>query len=409
MAAENYNAEKFLMAAAENSAVDKYGRSKMPTPLKEYFLELAHAKENGKKLILVTGAFPMELVYACDCIPVCGDLLVTQMVEDQEAVAEFAKKTEIKINPQLCGYSKALLGSVVFTSEEKPVGYITASYPCNSHVNCSNTVCSLLGVPYFNFDMPKRKSQATIEFLATQLPALVEFIEQVSGNKMDFEKLRELMAVSNKSNALYREYQELRLSRPCPMSSRDIFLSELLYGLSSKESTVSYLKNEIAFCKSLTPTKEEKHRLFLMHNMPYRSIEIMDWLEEKYDTYTVIDGFVDLSHIYRPFSNQDEMYMSLAEKMFGAPPQHSSVAYLDELLEFVDLAMDKYGADVPIYLGNAGCRHSWSVTKVLSDTIQAKYGIYPLLIDINNVDYRYKGMDEIKSAISEYMETVVHA
>ncbi len=399
---------EYVLAQSEADGCDRYGRPRSPEALKNYIHTVHEARANGKKTVLFTGSVPVEIIYACGCVPVCADIFITRISEDSRLTSELIHKTDVQINPHLCGFSKTLLGNFLFSGEDKPDGYVSAAYPCNSHSTAADALRSLLGMPVFSFDMPKRMNESTIGYLAMQLPEMISYVEGVSGNKLDHDELKRRMSLSNRSNALFMQYAALRAKTPCPMSSRTVFLGEMMSALSPTEEMISLLENEIASFKSCTRETPEKHRVYLLHNMPRRSVELMDWLEEKYSAVTVMDGFGSYGHVFRPFSTVEEAYRALAEKMFHAPVQHGTVAPVEEVMKAAETAMKDFGADVPIFLGNAGCRHSWSITKMLSDWMQSSCGVSPLLMDIDNVDMRYKSLEEMKVLISEYMDTVIN-
>jgi hypothetical protein len=52
--------------------------------------------------------------------------------------------------------------------------------------------------------------------------------------------------------------------------------------------------------------------------------------------------------------------------------------------------------------------HAWAATKMISDAVQNQYGMPMLMLDVDNTDFRYKSEKEIRTAVSEYMDTVVN-
>ena len=65
------------------------------------------------------------------------------------------------------------------------------------------------------------------------------------------------------------------------------------------------------------------------------------------------------------------------------------------------------GADVAIFMGSSGCRHEWAAARMLEETVQQRCGISMLSLDTDNTDPNYRGENEVRQALAEYMETVV--
>ena len=86
---------------------------------------------------------------------------------------------------------------------------------------------------------------------------------------------------------------------------------------------------------------------------------------------------------------------------------HGAAGPVEYYQDRISYLMDNFNINTSVFLGHVGCKHTWASTKILSDFIQAKYGIPTLLLDVDCIDGRYKGAEEVQNAIAEYLENVV--
>nr|HID59609.1 2-hydroxyacyl-CoA dehydratase [Desulfobacterales bacterium] len=61
-----------------------------------------------------------------------------------------------------------------------------------------------------------------LEYVVAQIKECLEFIGTVLGKKLDEDRLREVVRLSDKPAELFDEVQELRKAAPCPAGSEDI-------------------------------------------------------------------------------------------------------------------------------------------------------------------------------------------
>ncbi len=75
--------------------------------------------------------------------------------------------------------------------------------------------------PGFLFEYPFHQSEAGKKFIMQELKAVIEFLEQVSGHKMDWNKLSENIAETDKQLDLIRQINGLCKKVPSPFQPQD--------------------------------------------------------------------------------------------------------------------------------------------------------------------------------------------
>ena len=285
---------------------------------------------------------------------------------------------------------------------------------CPSFKSVYDEVRLYLGVPYFEFDTPTRLTERNLGFMAGSMYRALDFLESVTGHRPEPSKIKALMEQSNKSKALLDKCMAARGAKPCPMSSRGVELGRLMSVLAPTEDMQALLNAELKACeeridKKISPCKVgEKHRVYFLQFPHWCSGELRKWLEEKYGAVTVCDGLgYTAGALYEKISSEEDCFRELARALFATPALHGGTLSAPLLLERCIKTAEEYSPDVLLFLGDRWCRQIWSVTKMLSDEMQQKFGLSMFMTDADNIDPTYKDENQLKTLIAEYMDAVI--
>lgn len=380
-----------------------------------YWKMVRNARENGKKVIFISGPAPVEIIYAMDCIPLYLDLLPSRLSENTVLTSRLIGETEKRLNPTLCRLNMAELGVLLSGNMGvSPDAYVAVPIPCDSARTTYSSIENLVEAPSFHFDIPLRHDERSLRYVEMQFTSFISFMEKVAGKELNWEKLEYHMELSDRAGRLLEKCAQLRRHKPCPMSSHMTVWNELMNAFSPTENMSNLINRELDICNARIASGEgpcpggEKHRVLLLHNMLWQGIDLTDWLESEYNAVTVMDGYCFRKREY--FENRgskQDCIRIMCKKMLSGSIVHGAGASGEELLEMVGGIVEDYSVDVCIFMGNSGCRHEWASTKMLTDSLQEKFGMSMLIFDVDNTDRKYKTDREIKSAIAEYMETVI--
>ena len=383
---------------------------------KDYWKMVRNAHQNGKKVVFVSGPAPVEILYAMDCVPLYLDFLPSRLSENVILTSKLISETDKRINSSLCRLNKTEIGTLLSgRMGVTPDAYVAVPIPCDSARSAYKAMEGCINAPAFHFDIPVRKSDNSLEYIEAQLAAFIDFIERLTDKKLDWDKLKYHMTLSNTAGRLLEECVSLRKSKPCPMSSHLNVWNELMSAFSPTEEIISLLNEELNILKTRISSSEspctegEKHRVLLLHNMLWQGLDITDWLESTYNAVTVMDGYcLKKREYFENLDNKTECIKTMCRRMLSGSTVHGAGASGEELLSIMDNVIRDYSVDVCIFMGNAGCRHEWASSKMLTDHIQDTFKMSTLMMDIDNTDRNYKSEHDIKTAIAEYMDAVVN-
>ena len=372
------------------------------------------AQKNGKKLVFYGGSVPTELIAAFDCFGFYMDVIPFRLSTNPTLTAKYIDEAEKYVAPTMCGLDKTEFGAWVSGAYGiKPDIFIYNSVPCDSSRLAYPAMAKMMNVPTFAFDTPFRRDERGAEYLARQIEDLIAFMEEQTGHKLDWDKLKYYMENANRNFQLQRECADLRKKKPCPLPGRLLVLNGTTNAVACYPEMGDLLQSEIEMGNMLVEMgmgacPEEKYRVAMLQNMIWGAAGIMDWMQTEYNAVAVMDAFGFQGDImYEHMDDRHDCLLVMGKKMQNNPMIHGASGPSEYHLAMVDEIFQEYDPNVSMFLGHVGCKHTWASAKMVSDMVQEKYGLPTLYLDLDAIDGRYKSNDEIKAQISEYFETVV--
>ena len=266
-----------------------------------YDEELITAKQDGRLLAFTTGFFPMELLEAFDVAKIQGEWYGSRCGFAQET--DFADTAEACGFPhEICSYARMSIGSMIrdrgfsgpFPTPDFLVGLEGL---CNMHVKWVEIMSRYLNVPLFVMDMPTlylhplntwgyEAEKDAVEYFVEQEYKYIDFAEQVTGKKVNEEKLIASWNNSRRNHALWDEIMELWRSVPSPVSIKSLFTCEnLIVSIYGREETIEVLtalrdelKERVEHGISGIP--DEKYRLMWHAQPPWFDMGLLRYFEE---------------------------------------------------------------------------------------------------------------------------------
>lgn len=198
----------------------------------EHYQNAFEKKMEGKPVGWLTSLFPQEIVEALDLDYVYPENHCCAVAARKEA-PKFIDIAEGKgYSVDLCAYARLNLG---YTEE----GYAESlTIPLPDFICCCNNICNEvikwyenlsknLDIPMIMIDIPfndmYEPDQARVDYIKGQLEYAITQLEDVAGKKMDPERLKEVMRVSNENSKAWSEAMSYLKCRPSPMNGFNMF------------------------------------------------------------------------------------------------------------------------------------------------------------------------------------------
>lgn len=350
-----------------SKAVKKLETSKdLSRLIKGYYGDLALAKEEGRPIAWVTGAAPIEIPFAMDVFPafpenyscVCGSQGVS--MELCQAAERWG------FSQDLCSYARTNLGLVLEGSERAPGGglpapdlLIATQTACTTHVKWWETLSHRLNCPLMVVDagFPQDGELADYqrEYFISELKRLAGFIGEHTQKKLDIDRLREVVRLSDEAAALWDEICAYRRNRPSPIGPMDIFTNMFpaITLTGTKEAVDYYLKLREEVKDRADQRRgaiaEERYRLLWDMIPLWYDLGLFSYLEER-------GGLVVCDIYARAFSGRmdsTDPFSGLADRYLGMPYLRAGVKGRTKI--FKEL-IQEYQVEGAIFASNRSCR-----------------------------------------------------
>jgi len=198
----------------------------------QHYADAAQAKKEGKLVAWATSICPQELLEAMD---------ITVVYPENHAAALGARKCSLEFLEQAesCGYSIDICSYARANIGYKDIQYSEASnIPMPDLVFCCNNICTTvakwyenlateLNIPFILIDTPFNHAYEApshnIEYMRNQIEHAIKQLEEITGRPFNYEKLAEVMEISNETARWWREACFTARAIPSPLNGFDMF------------------------------------------------------------------------------------------------------------------------------------------------------------------------------------------
>lgn len=359
---------------------------------------------NPEKTVWTNMVMTPELFYAAGLIPVNMEL-VAGWLSSLHLSRDYISRSEgIGFSPSICSYHKATLGLMEAGGLSRPLGAAVSSHICDGGVGVANYFRQKYGTDTFVLNVPFDRQAINKDYLVEQHRNLVTWIENYTGKKLEDNKIRESLVLSNKTRELWLKVLELRKGDPAVPGRymlRNLFGATFLFGSQFGYEVAKAYHDEMLerYEEGKEDNVSKKHkRILWIHFAPLYNNSLLEYLEEELGCCIVFDI---TGYIYWSEYDTQKPLESLAERA-------SSHFYLGEAEERNQLyaqIIREYNIDGVIHMMHNGCRAipgaSWQVRDV-ADQLNVPY----LELSGDCIDPRGFSEGQMKLRLEAFKETV---
>ncbi|KKN55221.1 hypothetical protein LCGC14_0584560 [marine sediment metagenome] len=304
-----------------------------------------------------------------------------------------------------CSYHRAIIGAAIDGLVPEPDVIIGASIPCNGGVKTLMRLGEIFNKEVFILNIPIEVTSDSIAYLVDQYEQMVEYIENETGCKLDFEKLKQSIRYNNQSREFVLEMQELCKNVPSPAKPNDLknfIMFNLLQGTKEGVEVAKTYRDEFQHkVKNGIPgVIDEKLRLLWIQNRVQFKTDIIDRLEKDHNANVVIDEF---NHIWWKPMDENDPLRSLARRMIT----HPIVGPVERRIKVMTQLATDYKVNGAINPSHWGCRQTLGARGLFKDALQ-KISVPLINLDLDCVDSRNFSKGQVLTRLEAFMEMLIH-
>lgn len=378
--------------------------------IKAYFERVQTAKEEGKYVAGYTVFCPVEIFYAMDIVPLFieGYLLYHNFFTDLGDYLELA--AQFGFPPEICSAHRVTDAMVLADGFPRPDFFVFSSQACDNTPKSGEGMAELYDTPCYFLDRPYEYNEQSVNYYAEELKGLIEFLEDHTRRKMDYDRLKEVLELSYKVNQMHVQISEMRKSIPEPVPSEGIFAAMAVgWLLGGTQEAVEYyelLYNEVRerVAQRIAVVPDEKYRIMFPFIIPFWDTSLMDWMEQEHGAVVVIDMLNVWLEDGKWLVDPDNPLENLSRKTFIHPGVCLLHGPMDVWLDNVVKAARDYHADGAIFFSHIGCRQACGGIRAVKDILQEKFSIPLAVIDCDIVDKSFTSTEEVKEKLDSFFE-----
>jgi benzoyl-CoA reductase subunit B len=399
---------------------------------RDWFDGLTQAAERGEQAayVFVMGSLS-ELLHTFDLHTVFPEINSLQTAVRRVSDEYLSEAEDHGFSPDVCGYVKAdyalqLRGGQHPMGRIPPPSIAVLTNACNTYLKWAEIWERMYDIPVVTVDVPGSREapgrrtltpeqnehdRAYVEF---QLRELISHLEALTGRPFDIDKLREVLAWTNRMGRAWRRVLELNRSRPAlfdAMMEGTIYLG-VANALRGTEEGARYFEDlveemEFKAAHKISPLQsdQKEHRLIFVGVPCYPIFRRFYQLFSEWggvfvsSTYTwFASGGLNLDFEYdldRPLESLSEGVLQSVQRAGDSMLFHDKY-----LLE----AIDEFDADGVVYHPIKSCR---TVSTGLADSrrvVLAERDVLCLYIESDMMDKRVVSEAQLKNRIDAFFE-----
>ena len=357
--------------------------------------DVVSAVKEGRPFIASGMSFPTEIYAAMGIVgleyDMAGSCLNTYLGCEDEI---WSAATALGIRPEICSPQRAPLGWFAKGWFPKPTAIVNTSMDqCDNMSQNANVMAALYDVPIFCINRPYRWwSQRGLDSMAGEIKDAITFLEEKTGRKMDWDKLKEAARLTVRQMEISIEIHKiLAVARPCPVKAGSGFLIHWIRmafagtqeGVDYCQAFLDEMKEHVAQGTGYAP--KENYRLINLFTFPVGQHAVLDWLEQEVGAVFAAEPMYFMYNESELAKVDPSKPLDALARFYYLEPYQAFYGPLEEYVGMIvnDAILSR--ADGAVNLFNSKCRMGGAVNRVIKDQLREKAGIPTLTVDVEMI------------------------
>ena len=397
---------------------DSHGFGTLIQCIMIYMEKVLHNVDRGNPFVWYNLGFNSELIYALgDALPFPIEQLgvLHNLMGDIDTSLEFIDSAQAAGVPSdCCSADKLAVGAMQKGLYPPPACTVGINTPCDAQVMATQVMAEISQAPFFVVDVPYYRDKASIEHVAAQLKELIPFLEQHTGRKLDYDRLREVCELSNRMTESIWEWLEWRKHVPLTQSSKLVSFTLIMQILfTGTQEGVDLAQALLREARERTERKErffeERVRAIWYQDPVWTDLQIYDWFERELGLTVPVDvfgyyaneGLIDTK-------TPESMLFGLARKLANCHPMARQFrgdmdVYIRDFMHLVEA----WNADCCIFAGHIACKHAWGGIGLFKEACR-RADIPLLTFEFDMFDPRITPYEDVYFEVERFVNEIVY-
>ena len=367
----------------------------------------------------------VELLEGFGAVPLYPEVNALQLAIRHQSLDPILAAEDLGYAADNCAYVKADIGcmlkGITPTGGKLPTPTLILCnfVGCNTYLKWFEHTAKLTGAPLYVIDVPFMRTdeprKEDVEYVVRQLKETVEKLEQLTSRRFDYDRFRQAVDCSRRSEELWSQIKHLARSTPSPFDAYfdAITLMGPLYVYRAKPEGVEFFETALAELQAKRDAghgvyETEHYRLVMEGPPPYPYFRTFRDMFAKWQacavasTYSTVGGLWEFGFRHDP----DHPFESVALHMIEQNVTNRN--YLQRY-EQIRRYVGEWNADGIIIHFVKSCRLFSAGQGDMRDYFTKQLGIPTLYIESDLEDPRYFAEAQTKNRIDAFFEALEHS
>ena len=371
------------------------------------------AKAEGRPVVWATSISPQELLETMDLTVVYPENHAAA-IGARKGSMEFISYSEGKgYSSDLCSYARVNMAYVDLKDAEaqnipQPDLILCCNNICNTVIKWYENIAKELHIPMILFDTPYsyeyQISEESIQYMRRQFDYAIRQLEELTKKRFDYDRLSEVMEVSNSTCRWWKKSTELAMHKPSPLSGFDMFnymaMVVCMRGNKDGETLFRlwYEELEERMKQNLGPwnNAEEKYRIMWDGIACWPHLATTFKTLKKYGVNMVASTYPDSWNIRYERNDLDALVRAYASHY-----ANRSIAYS---VDNISKITEDYSLDGIIFHSNRSCKLMDFKQYEIQRQVQQRTGVPAVFFDGDQTDPRVFSDAQYETRIQALVE-----
>jgi len=371
--------------------------------------------------ILENSMIPTEIYQAMDLKVICAELLgnLDTFCDHRSAAAYLDAIENNGLPSDTCSYTRISAG--VFASGEMPrnvKAFVTNNLPCEGGLGSNVYYADNLDVPIYRLDSPYYfKKEDSLDAFVEDIRGMISFLEEHTGHRMNWNKLREVLERENRIDELELERWDMAASEIPALASENIWMQHWWhYNLEpGHPESLKWYNEQHEHIKKAYESKEPalknlRYRTVMWNTPPLMFSGFWSWLERCWGI-AMLNDMMTYGHFEDMFidtNTNETMLKGLAGRWCSHTMSRHTRGAVEDFLPDIWQMVERFQADFFLVAGHIGCRSSVAMTGLMKEECR-KRDIPICIFDYELLDSRVCSRQGIRDQINHFMFNVMKA